>query len=35
MKEYISESISRECSEVDRIYYSSSTEVVENLAVEQ
>jgi len=35
MKEYISESISRECSEVDRIYYSSSTEVVENLTVEQ
>lgn len=34
MKEYISESISRECSEVDRIYYSSSTEVVENLTIE-
>lgn len=34
MKEYISDSISEECSEVDEIYYSSSPEVVEGLSVE-
>lgn len=34
MKEYISDNISEECSEVDKIYYSSSPEVVEGLIVE-